>query len=224
MDFGNNYGVHPFWPFASNWVYGDAIFIIEPLWLAAALPALAFAVRARWLRLGLAAVLAALLVLAAVLPFVHRGSLVALIVLAAMSGAVGYAASPRLRSASMLATWTGIALVFVALSMRAQAALRLAAAADYPALHVVDTVTSPMPGNPLCWNALVVGTHASEYQVFTAHVAPVPRWISARACPYDSDTQPTASVVAVPPRRSIRATLAWRIRDTTRATARTRAR
>ena len=32
MDFGNNYGVHPFWPLYDGWLYGDAIFIIDP-WL-----------------------------------------------------------------------------------------------------------------------------------------------------------------------------------------------
>lgn len=27
MDFGNNYGVHPFWPADTHWYYGDSIFI-----------------------------------------------------------------------------------------------------------------------------------------------------------------------------------------------------
>src|SRR5690606_20591590 len=35
MDSLNNYGVHPFWPFWNGWMYGDSVFIIEPLlWLA----------------------------------------------------------------------------------------------------------------------------------------------------------------------------------------------
>ncbi len=37
MDYTNSYGVHPFWPFYNGWVYGDSVFIVEPLmWLAAA--------------------------------------------------------------------------------------------------------------------------------------------------------------------------------------------
>jgi inner membrane protein len=37
MDYTNSYGVHPFWPFYNGWVYGDSVFILEPLlWLAAA--------------------------------------------------------------------------------------------------------------------------------------------------------------------------------------------
>jgi inner membrane protein len=37
MDALNSYGVHPFWPFYNGWLYGDSVFIVEPLyWLAAA--------------------------------------------------------------------------------------------------------------------------------------------------------------------------------------------
>src|SRR5690606_18613423 len=50
MDYGNSYGVHPWWPFDNHWYYGDSVFIIEP-WLFAALavPAL-FSVRTRVMR------------------------------------------------------------------------------------------------------------------------------------------------------------------------------
>ena len=34
MDYANNYGVHPFWPFYDGWLYGDSFFILEPsFWL-----------------------------------------------------------------------------------------------------------------------------------------------------------------------------------------------
>ena len=37
MDGTNSYGVHPFWPVHNGWLYGDAVFIVEPaLWIAAA--------------------------------------------------------------------------------------------------------------------------------------------------------------------------------------------
>ncbi|WP_370466973.1 metal-dependent hydrolase, partial [Salmonella enterica] len=35
LDFTNSYGVHPFWPFDNRWYYGDAVFIVEPLFWAA---------------------------------------------------------------------------------------------------------------------------------------------------------------------------------------------
>ena len=31
LDWLNTYGVHPFWPISNQWVYGDTIFIVEPL-------------------------------------------------------------------------------------------------------------------------------------------------------------------------------------------------
>ncbi|HET8875499.1 MAG TPA: metal-dependent hydrolase, partial [Casimicrobiaceae bacterium] len=44
MDALNTYGVHPWWPFDNRWYYGDAVFIVEPLFWAAAAP-LAFLLR-----------------------------------------------------------------------------------------------------------------------------------------------------------------------------------
>ncbi len=38
-DFGNSYGVHPFWPVSPNWFYGDSVFIVDPiLWTLLAAP------------------------------------------------------------------------------------------------------------------------------------------------------------------------------------------
>ena len=36
MDAGNSYGTHLFYPFSARWVYGDAVFVLEP-WLWAIL-------------------------------------------------------------------------------------------------------------------------------------------------------------------------------------------
>lgn len=47
MDFTNNYGVHPLWPFNNQWFYGDSVFIIEPLFWAACAPLAVISERAR---------------------------------------------------------------------------------------------------------------------------------------------------------------------------------
>ena len=49
MDFLNSYGIHPFWPLDNRWFYGDSIFIVEPLYWAAAAP-LIFTVRSKVVR------------------------------------------------------------------------------------------------------------------------------------------------------------------------------
>ena len=47
MDFTNNYGVHPFWPFYSGWFYGDFVFIVEPLFIALGIPVYFWYARAK---------------------------------------------------------------------------------------------------------------------------------------------------------------------------------
>ena len=70
MDFGNNYGVHPFWPLSSRWFYGDSIFIIEPLWWVILIPLFVTTLRKRWLQVLLTVLLAALLMACWFVPFV----------------------------------------------------------------------------------------------------------------------------------------------------------
>jgi inner membrane protein len=199
MDFGNNYGVHPFWPLDSHWFYGDSIFIIEPLWLAIALPVLASALETRWFAWLLYALLALVFALSVSLPFVTTGTVVAL---AAVSGAmilVSKYGSERTRSAIAWACYLAVALCFIGSSALARASLRAALAGDQPQLRIVDIATSPVPGNPLCWTALVVGQQGSDYYVLSANVATVPSLVAAAACPYDFDSRPTAPIKPLPP-------------------------
>jgi inner membrane protein len=57
MDYLNSYGLHPFHPVDSNWVYGDMVFILEPVfWVAFGIP-MAMTLRrgaTRWLLLAAA--------------------------------------------------------------------------------------------------------------------------------------------------------------------------
>lgn len=192
MDYGNNYGVHPFWPFVPSWFYGDAVFIVEPLWWAAALPALALAVSLRWLRAALFTLLAAVTAAALVLPFITKGTVVALLLVASLSLAGAWFGSARARVATACAAWVAVAGAFVVASARAESVLRAAAAREFPALHLEDVVTTPMPGNPLCWSALLVGTSGPHYVVLSVNAAPFPALSDAAACPYDSGAVSTA--------------------------------
>src|SRR5450830_1732698 len=52
MDYLNSYGVHPFYPFDNRWLYGDMVFIVEPVfWVAAGVPLL-LTIRRPWVRLA----------------------------------------------------------------------------------------------------------------------------------------------------------------------------
>ncbi len=192
MDFGNNYGVHPFWPLSGRWFYGDSIFIVEPLWLAIAIPIVAARLQRRWLKLVLWSVLGAVLVVCWFVPFVPTASRVLLLSVTALAFAVARRASERWRVGFALTGCAAVALVFVAGSLAAKAALRQAAEAAFPALEVHDIAATPMPANPLCWEGLLAGEQGGSYRVLRASVALGP--VAAADCNAGVDVEPTASV------------------------------
>jgi inner membrane protein len=195
LDFGNSYGVHPFWPFSGRWFYGDSIFIVEPLWWAAIIPILAQAVRRRWLRLLLWALLGAVVLLTFWVPFVLPSSRAAVLTVAGLAFLVGRLGSERFRATFAVAAGLVIALVFVGASRLATAELSRASDGAFPALTAHDFVLSPMPANPACWEAMVVGEQGSRYRVLRASVALWP--LRARECTAGSDVEPTALVQAL---------------------------
>lgn len=207
MDFGNNYGVHPFWPIDSHWFYGDSIFIIEPFWLVIALPVLASALYTRWFAWVLWAVLCLLLMLAVRLPFVTSGTVIGLVLVSSVMIAVSRSTSERVRIAVAWGAYLVVAVSFISTSALARARVHEAVASDLPGFQIADVALSPMPGNPLCWTALVVGREADRYRVLHANVAPLPAASDAAACPYDADSTPTAEVVPTP--TGDRSTLRW---------------
>lgn len=193
MDFGNNYGVHPFWPFSSRWFYGDSIFIVEPLWWAITIPLLARTLEQRWLKITLLVLLWAALVVCWFLPFVATATRFTLLGLTALSWLVARQASERLRIQLGVLASLLVPLVFAIASTRAKASLREATRAAFPALTVLDVATTPLPGNPACWEGLVAGEQAGVYRVLRATVALGP--VAANACSAGADVEPTAPVV-----------------------------
>ena len=192
MDFGNNYGVHPFWPFDDHWYYGDALFIIEP-WLMIALAGCVFgASRSRVGRALSGLILAGLLIVAWSVaygpsPLLAPG-LAALLTL----GAGGWLAwmywgSPHWRRVSALLV---LGLLLSAqlcgrASARAQLGRALASSAGF---ELVSLASTPSPGNPLCWSLLALGrsrgadTDRDEYVIQQAFVSAWPALWAPSAC------------------------------------------
>jgi inner membrane protein len=192
MDFGNNYGVHPFWPVSGKWFYGDSIFIVEPLWFAALIPILAQIVRAKWLKLVLWLLLATVLTLTWFVPFVLPVSRFVVIALAVLAFAIGKRSSERGRVVFAAGAFLAVAAMFSVASRLAKAQLRVATEAAFPALHIHDVAASPMPANPACWETLTVGEQGEAYRVLRASVALWP--LAATDCTAGLDVEPTASV------------------------------
>ena len=56
-----------------------------------------------------------------------------------------------------------ITAVFIAAGQMAHARVRQAAFLDFPAEQLIDVVLSPMPADPLCWDALVLSVDKDRY-------------------------------------------------------------
>lgn len=195
MDFGNNYGVHPFWPLSGRWFYGDTIFIVEPSWWALGIPLIAARLQRRWLSGLLWVLLVALLVVCWFVPFVLTGSRLALLAMTGASFWLSRQASPRVAISATLAGWAAVAGVFALGSGRAKASILSATEAAFPALQVHDVALTPMPANPLCWEALLAGEQGDEYRVVRASVALPP--LARESCTAGLDVSPTAHVSRV---------------------------
>lgn len=206
LDFGNNYGVHPFWPLSARWFYGDTIFIVEPTWWALAVPLLAARLERRWLGIVLWVLLVGLLVVCFFVPFVTTPSRLALLGLAAFSWLLSRRAPPSAACAAVFGGCLLVPVTFGIAAARAKARLSEATRAAFPALDVHDISTSPLPANPWCWEAFVAGEQGGIYRVVRASVALPP--LDRTGCPSGLDVAPTAAMTRLS--RADRGGVRWR--------------
>ena len=154
MDSANSYGTHLLYPFSARWIYGDAVFVLEP-WL--------------WLILGAALASNALRLWRAVVALLALGPSAALVamsllpvgVLAAMLGATGALAfaarawDRKKRASVVLVAAATIFVVMPAVSRLAKATA-LRALSDLDRGELVDIVSDVNPGVPWCWGVLTL--------------------------------------------------------------------
>ena len=195
MDFSNSYGVHPFWPFYSGWFYGDSIFITEPLYFLATVPALALASESRAGKLLLGAIVLFGVGLAWVTRFAGVGVASALTFGALACAALTYFTRPRWRTWLAVALSGCVTLVFFGASRVARARVVESAAAPNRAhpIRVVDASLTPAPSNPFCWSAMAVGTRGDRYELLVATVSVAPRLVRTEDC----ELEPTGHSLAL---------------------------
>jgi inner membrane protein len=198
MDASNVYGVHPFWPLYSGWLYGDSIFILEPLFWLSTIPPLLFATRWRPGRLVLLLLIVSITV----------GAWLTDLVTPPARWTVTLGAPLSLLLASRLAPWpralvgvglsTAVLVLFVVTGRIARAHASAAAAEHFPDDRVHDVAQSPFPANPWCWWGTIIQTTPDGRFVERRYIASsVPGWVQARECP--RFTRPlTAPLVEVP--------------------------
>jgi len=194
MDALNSYGVHPLWPFYNGWIYGDSVFIVEPLYWLAAAP-LFFVARSIAARAVVAtAVLAGVAGSALMSPSWMWLGLLLLITVGLLIVGNRYPAST---SALVSAIATVCVTVFLAITgYVAVRDINSVAARDFPDDRVIDHVLSPIPTNPFCWDVLLLETHGDRYIARHGMLSEAPAFVSAQSCSTKLVSQDTTAPMA----------------------------
>jgi len=207
MDFTNSYGVHPFWPFYDGWLYGDSVFIVEPLiWAAAAAP-LVFGLRTLVARVLAALVLIAGIGLSLWTGLVPAAFVALLVLLTLVMLLVGRHATPRKAVLAGIAAWLAVTALFAAAGRVAAKEIEASARAEPGRL--LDHVLTPLPANPVCWDVLVIQSDGDRYTLRQGMLSLAPAWMPAHSCPSRMQTIPTTAPLAAVKQGNAVA-LAWR--------------
>ena len=207
MDFANNYGVHPFWPFDNTWFYGDSFFIVEPAFWIVIIAPLAASYSSKLARGGLWFALSVSVGALWYEPFVPRRQAFMLTFLAALLVFRARGQAPVARAASAALGFAAVASLFVVSGFVARRTARAAALASSHGTLVLDVVATPMPANPFCWNLLLLERERGTYLVRVGRAAIAPSWLDLAHCPFDRDSRPTAPLQAAP--EDAGASLVW---------------
>lgn len=188
-DFWNSYGVHPFWPWDNNWVYGDMVFIVEPWIWVLFLPSLAAAAASKASKRVFYGLLAGILLLGLFHPAVPLPLATLLLLGAGLSWAVSRL-GPRPRIL--------IPIFAFLLALAGMKAISETLRARHAAPGALLTL-SPFPANPLCWAAIETRLDNGNYVATLSTLAPFPALKSAASCPpLQGSGDTTAPLTAVP--------------------------
>ena len=194
MDYLNSYGIHPFHPFDSRWLYGDMVFILEPFfWIVFGVP-MAMMVQRLVLKILLIGLLAGVPLFFTVRGFLPWGSLAVLMLLAIAIGALQHRAGMRGKSALVLAF--GLSIGFVGMQdLASSKAKRIVSNALYkkdPATQVLDISMSSFPANPLCWAFVSIESNedAGTYRLRRGILSLASAILPATECPASLSERP----------------------------------
>jgi inner membrane protein len=190
LDFTNSYGVHPFWPVDNRWYYGDAVFIVEPLFWAASAP-LFFLLRSKFAKAFVALALFAGASLSVATGMVPPTLCAVLIAVTIIMLVLGRRAAPLTALTTSLVLWFGINAGFMYASAIAGERVTALATTTFGGERLLDHVLSPLPVNPFCWQVVLVQADQERWFVRRAALALAPQWIAAQRCPSRSDTSRT---------------------------------
>jgi len=187
MDFLNSYGVHPFHPLDSRWVYGDMVYILEPVfWLAFGAP-LAMCLPGRVPKLLAMAALLALPPYFASRGFLDPLAAAALMAIALFTAWLQHRAG--LRGRIGIGAAMAVAAAFIAVqgwtSALARDQVARALRAIDPQAVMVDAAMTAFPSQPFCWNFVSVEQHAAAgtFTLRRGVASAAPGIVPPAACP-----------------------------------------
>ena len=182
MDGLNSYGVHPYWPFENGWVYGDSVFIIEPLYWLSAIPLL-FTAKTWLARIVLAIAGLTALGFGAYLNRELPLWVVGLVLFTVALLLLGKRSSPRGAALVSVTAMVAITAIFFSSGRITEHQVESLAATAFPGERTVDLVLTPLPTNPLCWDVLSIQTSDERYIIRHGVVATAPSILPAASCP-----------------------------------------
>jgi inner membrane protein len=207
MDFLNSYGVHPFWPLENRWLYGDSVFIVEPLYWVAALP-LFFTVRSKAARVVLAVAPLVALVLCLLTRMAAPAWCAGYVLLAIAMLFVGARASASAAAFTSAGGALVITAMFIVCGSVAAHRIEAIATTDFPGDRVIDHVLTPAPLNPLCWDVLLLETRKDRYAVRAGVLSLSPALVPPQQCPRNLGDRP-ASLLVTPLQAVDSAEIQW---------------
>lgn len=197
MDGSNSYGVHPFWPVYDGWIYGDTVFIIEPLFWATSLPLLVLAVRWKPGRVVLVIWWLVTLTLPWLSGFVPPLAAGWATVVALAMALATWRIDARMRALLALSSSLCVLVVLALCSRLASTKSAGLLARQFPHARTHDLVLSPLPANPVCWGLLAIQTEGEMLVARRSLVSLAPAWIAADRC-FSDRTSTTAKLTPVP--------------------------
>lgn len=154
MDTANSYGTHLFYPYSSRWVYGDAVFVLEP-WLWAILGVTLALSADRFWRVVVLLLTFVPIAGLAVVGLIQAGVMVVVFGATGAAAIVARAWDPKSRAGAALVATAAVFFMMSGVSRAAKSEARAAAAAMSGG-ELLDVVADANPGVPWCWTVLTV--------------------------------------------------------------------
>lgn len=187
MDYLNSYGIHPFYPFDSRWLYGDMVFILEPVfWIAFGVP-MAMAVQRPALRALLLALLIGVPLFFTIRDYLSWASFAALAFIALLIGTLQRSSGPIGRRGLIAALCVGLAFIGMQgfASGKARQLIASTLQEKDPTSRFLDASLTSFPANPVCWNFVSMESNndAGNYTLRRGVLSLAPEMLSPAECP-----------------------------------------